>query len=135
MLPLLNAPSNEIGTIKHAMDTVAEITNFLNPSQRCVMAADQPLYALAKQIQWTWPEKYGAHKFLIMMGGLHIEMEFMKILGNLLDCSGWTHILAQSGVAGSGTAESFLNASNVKKNTLCTPCDCIMFVDPTTREL
>ena len=42
-------------------------------------------------------------------------LEFMKILGNLLDCSGWTHILAQSGVAGSGTAESFLNASNVKK--------------------
>ena len=43
-----------------------------NPIQTPDIAADQPSYALAKQIQWHWPEKYGEDKFVIMIGGLHI---------------------------------------------------------------
>ena len=30
-----------------------------------VIAADQPIYALAKQIQWHWPDSYGEDKFVI----------------------------------------------------------------------
>ncbi len=36
---------------------------------------DQPLFAIAKNIQWKWPLDYGEDKFLIMFGGLHIEMQ------------------------------------------------------------
>ena len=57
------------------------------------MAVDQPLFALAKQIQWQWPESYGVDKFVVMFGGLHIEMTVLKVLGDLLKGSGWTGAL------------------------------------------
>ena len=88
---------------------------FLNPGQTPVIAADQPLYALAKQIQWHWPENYGEDKFVLMFGGLHIEMAAFQSNGNLLKGSGWTSALTEARVASSSTAESFLLASSVTR--------------------
>ena len=82
--------------MKKIRDTVA----FLNPGQTPVIAADQPLYALLKQIQWEWPE-YGEDKFVIMFGGLHIEMAALKSLGTLLEDSGWTSAIVEAGLASS----------------------------------
>jgi hypothetical protein len=50
------------------MEKVKEVTNFLNPGQTPVMTADQPLFVLAKQIQWQWTDLYGEEMF----GGLQI---------------------------------------------------------------
>ena len=86
---------------------------FLNPGQTPVIAADQPLYALAKQIQWHWPENYGEYKFVMMFGGLHIEIDAFKSIGSLLKGRRWTSALTEARVASSGTAESFLSASSV----------------------
>jgi len=38
------------------------------------MTFDAPLFALAKLIQWKWPDTYGENKFVAIFGGLHIEM-------------------------------------------------------------
>lgn len=115
MLPLLDASSINPGTIKHVMNTVQDVTNFLNPGQTSVLAGDQPLFLICKEIQWAWPADYGLNKFVILMGGLHIEFEIMKILGNLLDNSGWTYVIAKAGLCGSGTADSMLKAKDLKK--------------------
>ena len=88
---------------------------FLNPGQTPILAADQPLYALAKQIQWYWPDEYGEDKFVIMFGGLHIEMTNLKSIGSMLQDSGWTSTLVEADVASSGTTDSFLFATNVTK--------------------
>ena len=77
---------------------------FLNPGQTPDMAVDQPLIALAKQIQWQWPNTYGEDKFIVMFGGLHIEMAAFRLLGDLLKGSGWTGALTEAGIATSGTA-------------------------------
>jgi hypothetical protein len=45
------------------------------------------LFALAKHIQWEIPE-FGEDKFVVMMGGLHIEMASFKMLGKWLSGSG-----------------------------------------------
>ena len=42
------------------------------------MAVDQPLFALAKQIQWQYLESYGEDKFVVMFGGLHVERAALK---------------------------------------------------------
>jgi hypothetical protein len=73
------------------------------------------IYALAKQIQWHWPEKYAEDKFVIMFGGLHIEMAALKSIGTLLQKSGWTEAIVEAGIASWGTAESFLSASSVTR--------------------
>jgi len=58
-LPLFYEKAATISMIKHGMDIVKTSTEFLNPGQIPVLAMDQPLYALAKQIQWKWPQQYG----------------------------------------------------------------------------
>ena len=41
--------------IKHPMDKVNKVINFLNPEQTAIIVADQPFLILAKQNQWEWP--------------------------------------------------------------------------------
>ena len=59
LLPLFYEKAATVAMLKHGMDTVQLTTEFLNPGQIPVLAMDAPLYALAKHIQWKWPETHG----------------------------------------------------------------------------
>lgn len=73
---------------RHAMDVIKKAVQFLNPDQVPVVAVDQPLFAIAQQIQWNLPEVYGEKHFVILYGGLHIKMAYQKVPGKWLDASG-----------------------------------------------
>ena len=115
LLPLFLDNAHSVAMIRHSMDIVKAAVQHVNPGQIPVLAADQPLYALAKEVQWTWPATYGEDHFVIMFGGLHIEMAMLKLLGDWLEDSGWTNTLVQADIASSGTANSFIHASHVTK--------------------
>ena len=116
LLPLFPDQAKSVAMIRHAMDVIKACVNYLNPGQVPVVAMDQPLYAVAKQIQWNWKDSYGENKFVIMFGGLHIEMAFLKVIGDWLDESGWTAALVEANVATPGTAESFIKATSVTRS-------------------
>ena len=86
---------------------------YLNPKQTPVITFDQPLYALAKRIQWKWPEEYGEDILVIMFGGLHIEMAVLKMLGDWLKGSGWVQALVRADITTPSTADSYLQAAHV----------------------
>ena len=92
--------------VKHGMDLITQATDLVNPGQVPVMTVEQPLYALAKKIQWTWPDVYGEQMFAVMMGGLHIEMSFLKVLEDFLDGNGWISVMSTAGVTTEGRAEN-----------------------------
>ncbi len=115
MLPLFTHKADSPAMIKHAMDILQRVTTYLHPGQVPVMACDCPIFAKAKFIQWTWPATYGEDVFLVMFGGLHLEMGMWNMLGGYLACSGWTTALIDAGVAISGTAESFLKSSHLTR--------------------
>ena len=92
--------------IKHGMDVLKQAITFLNPAQIPVIVLDQPLFALAKMVQWKWPESHGEEKYVVMFGGLRLEMTLWNTLGDLLDASGWTTALVEADVASPGVAES-----------------------------
>ena len=96
--------------ILHAMNIVKSAVE-----QVPVIAFDQPLFALAKQIQWQMPQAHGEDQFVIMFGGLHIEMALYKALGKWLDGSGWTDVLADAGVATPGVSDSLVSASHLTR--------------------
>jgi hypothetical protein len=50
-----------------------------------------------------------------MFGGLHIELAALKAIGNWLEDSGWTNAVAQSDLASTGTADSFIKASHISQ--------------------
>ena len=76
---------------------------------------DQPLYALAKPVQWNWPDEYGEDRYVVMFGGLHIEMAAMKTLGDWLGGSGWVQALVQADIVSPGIANSFLKVTHVAR--------------------
>jgi hypothetical protein len=115
LLPLFYEDAKSVAMICHGMDIVKNAVDILNPGQIPIITADQPLYTLCKQIQWSWPGHYGEEHFVVMFGGLHIEMNALKVLGDLLDSSGWTGALTQANVASSGTADSYLKVSHVTR--------------------
>ncbi len=86
-MPLFRENAHSLAMVKHGMDVIAQATELLYPGQVPIMTVDQPLFVIAKKIQWTWPETYGEDKFVMMMGGLHLEMALLKVLGDWLDGS------------------------------------------------
>ena len=114
LLPLFYEDSKSVAMLRHGMDIAKNAVDFLNPGQVPTITADQPLYAICKQIQ-RWPGCYGEDRFIVMFGGLHIEMNALKMLGDLLDSSGWTGALTQANIASSGTADSYLKVSHVTR--------------------
>ena len=115
LLPLFYEKAATAAMIKHGMDVLKKATQFLNPGQIPVIALDEPLFALAKLVQWNWPQTHGEKDFVVMFGGLQIEMAIWKTFGDYLESSGWTNALVQAGIASSGTAESLLNTAHVAR--------------------
>lgn len=115
LLPMFQENAHSVAMIRHAMDMVKSLVHHVNPDQVPVVTLDQPLFALAKQIQWNWPATNGEEKYVIMMGELHIEMASFKVLGDWLDGSGWTSALVAAEVAYGGVAESFIKASHLAR--------------------
>ena len=97
------------------MEMQRQATAHLNPGQIPVTAFYQPLFAIAKFFQWSWPWVHGESKHVVMFGGLHIEMALWSVCGDLLEDSGWTATLAEAGIASSGTAESFLKVTHLTR--------------------
>lgn len=89
LLPSFKHSANTPAMIKHCLLVIEKAIHKLNPGQRPVVTVDQPLFATIKQIQWHWPNQFGEDKFVILMGGLHIEMAALRLLGHWLDGCGW----------------------------------------------
>jgi len=79
LLPLFLDSAHSVAMIKHSMEMVRAAVKHLNPGQVPILTSDQPLYALAKPIQWTWSTSLGEDHFVLMLGGLHIEMAILKV--------------------------------------------------------
>ena len=100
--------------MKHTMELTAKGIGFLNLGQTPVLGADQPLYALWKQIQWSYPNTLRESKFVLVLGCLHIEMALQGVMAKFLAGSGWDKLSTASNVLTSGRASSTLSDSHVK---------------------
>ena len=115
LMPLFYEKAASVAMVKHGMTVQLKAIQFLNPGQIPVTAFDAPLFALAKLVQWKWPDTHGEGKHVVLMGGLHIEMAMWSTFGDYLEGSGWAAALTQAGVASSGTADSFFKASHLMR--------------------
>ena len=82
LLPLFYEKAATAAMVKHGMIVLCWDTEFLNPGQMPVMAFDAPLFALAKFVQWKWPDTHGEQKFIAMFGGLLIEIAMWTTYGD-----------------------------------------------------
>lgn len=115
LLPLFSEKAASVAMVRHGMTIIKDITHYLNPGQVSVMTADQPLYALAKYVQWCWPDTLGEDHMTIIFGGLHTEMTIWKTIGDLLDGCGWATAMSDSEVTTTGRADACLKAQHLMK--------------------
>ena len=59
---------------------VKAIMENVNPGQPVVITADQPANVPGKQLRWIFPDEFV--DFVWMLGPLHIEQNFIKVIGD-----------------------------------------------------
>ena len=57
LLPMFRDNAHSPAMVKHGMGSIKQITSRVNQNQIPVLTVDQPLYAIAKKIQWAWPDE------------------------------------------------------------------------------
>ena len=67
--------------MKHGMDVIAKATEHVNHGQVPVLTVDQPL-----------------SKYVGLMGGIHIQIALLNVLGHWWDGSGWLSLLTTANV-------------------------------------
>ena len=115
ILPLFTESSNSPAMIKHAMSITNAVVKHLNPGQIPVITLDQPLYVIAKTVQWAFPRDSRRGQVCAADGGLHIEKAAFTLPGDLLEGSGWVEVLTEAGIFTSGVADSCLTAIHIKR--------------------
>ena len=53
LMPLFREDSKSAAIIKHGRDVVKQAVSHLNSQQTLVIAFNQPLFAIVKQVQWN----------------------------------------------------------------------------------
>ena len=114
MLQIFRHDSKSATNIRHLLDVLIKSIHYLNPNQTAVIGFDQPLYALAKKIQWFQLTAYGQQKLVLMLGTLHIKMVMLICLGKWLQDSGWTIPQPNAGITSSGN-DSLISGHDVAK--------------------
>ena len=78
LLPLFQEEAAPAAMICHAIDVITKAVDFLNQGQVPVLACNQPLYAIAKKVQWNFPTVYDDKKLVVMFGRFHTELAALK---------------------------------------------------------
>ena len=89
---------------------------------------DQPVYALTKEIQWRYPNKFGNSPYFCLFGGLHFKQCILTIHGELIKGSGLENVLSNIAMSIIG-AGSVVNANHIKQSHYCLQTSlCALFI-------
>ncbi len=102
---MINASSVEFSTIYTVMKKAQAMMATLGQA-KSVITLDLATYAKAKEIQWKRRDEFS--DTIIRMGGFHIALNFLALLGKKYENSGLQDLLVESGIYGSNTATSLL---------------------------
>jgi hypothetical protein len=115
MLPLFPERSDSPGTVKHNAELAIKLAYHLNPGQVAVLVCDQKLWAPLRKIQMAYPDQFGLDKLIAFPGGLHAEKALWTAMGDILEGSGFDVMLAEAGVATTGSANASLKVTHITR--------------------
>ena len=82
-----------------------------------VLTFDQALYCKSKEIQWRMADRF--QNFVLRLGGFHVVMVFLAVLGKMFRDSGLDDALADSGVYACNTVEQIFRGSHYNRGIRC----------------
>ena len=66
------------------MNIISNTINTLNADQIPVDTADQPIFALTRELMIRFPDKFGPDKYFCLSGSLHVEKSLLIICGQVI---------------------------------------------------
>ena len=69
ILSLIDKPVHSLKAQHHCMNIIAGRIKYINPGQIPVDTCDQPVFALTKEEQWRYPEKFSDVQYFSILGG------------------------------------------------------------------
>ncbi len=120
-LPMIQADANEYSTINTVMKLSLKMANALGQSES-IVTFDLAIYVRAKQLQMRYPDEFNLMS-LVHLGGFHIALNYLSLLGKMYSNSGLEDILIESGVYASGTTTALMVGKSynhgVRAHKLC----------------
>ena len=110
--PMINADSTEFSTIYTVLKHAQMVSDSLG-QQDTVITFDLLIYIKAKQIQWRYPEEFV--DVVIRMGGFHIALNFLSLIGKKYLNSGVEDLLIESGVYAAGTTTNIMKGKSYNR--------------------
>ena len=90
--------------VTHYFKVISKVVKELNRQQPTFIIADQPVYAIAKQVQWLLPDEY--KNVVVLMDPLHIKMAFLNAISDWLKGSGWVTIFERAHMTSVGRIDA-----------------------------
>ena len=117
MLPIIDEPVHTLDMQYHCMTLIAKTIEHLNPGQIAVDTADEPIFALTKELMIRFPERFGPDKYFCLFGSLHIEKSILVMCGQIIKGSGLDELMSSCGLSIVGT-ESLVTVSDVNRQDI-----------------
>lgn len=114
--PMLPAPATDLSTIYTVMDMVSNMMYKLG-QLNTVLTFDQALYCKAKEIQWHLPDHF--KHMVIRLGGFHVAMVFLTVLGKRFKDTGLEDALTDSGIYAGNTVDQIFRGSHYNRGIRC----------------
>ena len=110
--PMIDGNSTEYSTIYTVLKHAQKVTSALG-QQDTVVTFDLLIYMKAKQIQWRYPEEFA--NVIIRMGGFHIALNYLGLMGKKYLDSGLDDLLIESGVYAAGTTAALMKGKSYNR--------------------
>ena len=105
-MPIIQAPAHDMGTLNTVVQRILHVAASFK-QKHVVLTVDQALFPSLMALKWTIPE----YKDVLIprLGGLHISMNFLKILGKHTQDSGLSDAWIESGMLDPNSTEKAMD--------------------------
>lgn len=111
-LPIINNPAHEFSSLRIVLERAIAIADSLG-KKYAVITTDQALYC--KLLELVWSSPVFRERIKLRMGGLHIAMNFLKVIGKHMSGTGLKEIWRESGFMAEGSITKVLDGKAYSK--------------------
>ncbi len=101
-MPIIQAPAHELDTLNTVVRRCMYISSQLG-QEYTVLTVDQALYFKLMDLKWNVADY--KDKLILRLGGLHISMNFLKVIGQQVKDCGLAEAWLDAGILGCSTIE------------------------------
>lgn len=113
-MPIINAVAHEFSTLNTVFMRCRKISEKLGQSHT-IVTCDEQLYQKGMQLIWSDPDQYQG--IILRMGGFHVALNYLKVIGKRFKNAGLSDCWAESGLFGPNTAVKASDGGHYNRST------------------